>query len=601
MKRNITINMFGHLYSIDEDAYELLQKYEESLRNYFSRREGGNEIVDDIEARIAELFDELKAQGIEAINIDHVQNIITRIGNPQQMDDNATDTEDEPAQADSGKEDSGKEDSGAEQNGGSRTTGGYFSRLRQSGKRFYRNPQDKRLTGLLGGCAVFFGGDSLLWRIGFILLFFILWRFSAFTDNHFYFFLHAIFGQWHWWLLLAYVVMACITPVADTPEDRLRMKGQTVNAQNLAQEVSEEVRKTTGQPQSGRRGCLSSFFNILALFFKCIIIFFAVCFSLTALIFLIMVLVLIFAPDGMTENFGIFDMDYPWADHIVMTTLLVVSLIGLVLIIVYGVIHSVMAWRKQVVPMGAAQRFGWTLLWLICLCTAISIFVRIGTDCENLRHERYRRASAERIAANTHGGYWMQPEDWTFLQRHHWHVVTADPNGENHLTYKGEYYTGDEDVRFLDSNNELGGSTYTVERTDSLLSAGSYTLLATARSSGAGAYVYARADGKTYLAGIPTYGNTGGALWEKAREAVAGIDTLSVLSPEQTLAKAVAEANDGEGYGWSEVRIEGIRTATGRIDYGVTNDERITHSSYSGSWFSACDFKLLPDGGRSKP
>ena len=84
MKKNITINLCGRLFQIDEDAYELLQQYIESLRQSFGREEGGEEIVNDIEARIAELFDELRQKGIEAITIDHVKNIITRIGKPEE-------------------------------------------------------------------------------------------------------------------------------------------------------------------------------------------------------------------------------------------------------------------------------------------------------------------------------------------------------------------------------------------------------------------------------------------------------------------------------------------------------------------------------------
>ena len=72
MKKNITLNLCGRLFQIDEDAYELLQQYIESLRSSFGHEEGGEEIADDIEARIAELFDELRQQGIEAITIDKV-------------------------------------------------------------------------------------------------------------------------------------------------------------------------------------------------------------------------------------------------------------------------------------------------------------------------------------------------------------------------------------------------------------------------------------------------------------------------------------------------------------------------------------------------
>ena len=90
MKKNITINLCGRLFAIDEDAYEMLATYEQSLRNYFRTREGGEEIAEDLEARIAELFDDLKAQGAEAINIDHVREVIHRIGQPEEMEESPT-------------------------------------------------------------------------------------------------------------------------------------------------------------------------------------------------------------------------------------------------------------------------------------------------------------------------------------------------------------------------------------------------------------------------------------------------------------------------------------------------------------------------------
>ena len=79
MKKNITINLCGRLFNIDEDAYELLRNYIDTLRNYFARQEGGSEIADDLEERIAELLDELKSQGVEAINIDHVKEVVRRV------------------------------------------------------------------------------------------------------------------------------------------------------------------------------------------------------------------------------------------------------------------------------------------------------------------------------------------------------------------------------------------------------------------------------------------------------------------------------------------------------------------------------------------
>ena len=52
MKKNIQINLCGRLYQIDEDAYQLLSHYTETLRNYFMKQEGGSEIADDIEQEL---------------------------------------------------------------------------------------------------------------------------------------------------------------------------------------------------------------------------------------------------------------------------------------------------------------------------------------------------------------------------------------------------------------------------------------------------------------------------------------------------------------------------------------------------------------------
>ena len=54
MKKNINVNFFGTLYAIDEDACKLLESYLANMKSYFAKREGGDEIADDIEHRVAE-------------------------------------------------------------------------------------------------------------------------------------------------------------------------------------------------------------------------------------------------------------------------------------------------------------------------------------------------------------------------------------------------------------------------------------------------------------------------------------------------------------------------------------------------------------------
>ena len=147
MKKNITINLCGRLFQIDEDAYELLQQYINSLRSSFGRQDGGEEIVDDIEARIAELFEELNAKGIAAITIDHVKNIITRIGKPEQLAGEENNEKNDADNHNAGKE-------GHRFDSFHDAAESFFDnvRTRTAGKKLYRNPKDKMVAGVrIGG------------------------------------------------------------------------------------------------------------------------------------------------------------------------------------------------------------------------------------------------------------------------------------------------------------------------------------------------------------------------------------------------------------------------------------------------------------------
>ena len=87
MKKNISINLFGTLYNIDEDAYNLLESYLQSMQRYFTRQEGGEEVADDIEHRVAELLWQRREAGMTAVNIETVKEIIDTIGNAEQIAD----------------------------------------------------------------------------------------------------------------------------------------------------------------------------------------------------------------------------------------------------------------------------------------------------------------------------------------------------------------------------------------------------------------------------------------------------------------------------------------------------------------------------------
>lgn len=83
MKKTLTVNLGGTVFHIDEDAYQLLDKYLANLRIHFRKEEGSEEIMNDFEMRISELFNERVRLGYEVITIEHVEEVIKRMGKPE--------------------------------------------------------------------------------------------------------------------------------------------------------------------------------------------------------------------------------------------------------------------------------------------------------------------------------------------------------------------------------------------------------------------------------------------------------------------------------------------------------------------------------------
>ena len=82
MNKVININFQGRILPIEEMAYEILKQYIESLRVYFANEEGRDEIINDIECRIAELCEDRLKKGTVCIAANDIELIITSIGRP---------------------------------------------------------------------------------------------------------------------------------------------------------------------------------------------------------------------------------------------------------------------------------------------------------------------------------------------------------------------------------------------------------------------------------------------------------------------------------------------------------------------------------------
>lgn len=166
MKKVININFQGRVIPIEETAFELLKQYIESLRRYFANEEGRDEIINDIEGRIAELFSERIKKGATCITDEDVNAVIASMGRPEDFEAEAAGVGAEPNGA------SGAQQQQSSQSQSSTGTGTYNYGYNKTGRgRLYRNADDKIVGGVASGLANYFGIDPVIMRILFVVLF----------------------------------------------------------------------------------------------------------------------------------------------------------------------------------------------------------------------------------------------------------------------------------------------------------------------------------------------------------------------------------------------------------------------------------------------
>ena len=543
MKKNITINFFGTLYAIDEDAYELLNRYLGDMKRYFSRKEGGEEIADDIEHRVAELMLELKNDGREPIDIALVKEIIGRIGNPEELDEASGEGENGSATGHRGRE--------------------WFSE-QVSKKRLYCNPDDKLLCGVLSGIACYLGIDPVWVRLIVVALAILPIPFIYIS---------------FWTVLIIYVILALIVPEAKTPEERLRMHGKPVTMENLNEEIVSSA-DGTERPVVKRSG----FVQVLIVLIKAILIFVLASMAFGFFAFLAVILF------GASFFGMIFNVHNPVLQHAMDSDELMmfdaianngftwvsgIALFVAALVIVILIVHVIMR------VLGKGKSLG-RMLWIylaiffVSLIVGISSLVGFGIEMEyksDQINQEYREQREER----------RNQEEIDWLTDRGWEVIAHD-HTYNYMK-SSEHYSGDRSKEYIDGFSEHPNMLYTVERTVRI-TPGIYALEAAVRTNGEGPEIYAfNSKGERLSASFPVYANSGGEIWQ---EAMVRMENDSTLTGE---VKRIAEANRKRGHGWSRVRIDNIEVTDSIIRYGVTNRNGAT-GYWNGTWFSATDFKL---------
>ena len=170
MKKVININFQGRVIPIEETAYEMLKQYIESLRRYFANEEGRDEIINDIESRIAELFSERLKKGVTCITDEDVQSVMASMGRPEDFEAETNGNGGAQAGTQTGSAGASQQQQGSSSQQSQSTGSGYSAGPGRG--RLVRNADDKIIAGVCSGLANYFHIDPVVMRIIFMILLF---------------------------------------------------------------------------------------------------------------------------------------------------------------------------------------------------------------------------------------------------------------------------------------------------------------------------------------------------------------------------------------------------------------------------------------------
>lgn len=200
MKKTISINLGGIAFTIDEDAYLMLHEYIESIGRHLGNSDATKEVIQDIEARLAELFSTGKNTAKDVINLQQVEAAITAMGKPEDIA-GATEVKGESASAVPPT--------------GNATAG-------RVARKLYRNSDDKKVGGVVSGISAYLGIEDSIWLrlVAIVFIFFSLGTTA-----------------------LVYLILWIIIPEAKTTSQKLEMKGEPITLDNIQKEVSEAANR----------------------------------------------------------------------------------------------------------------------------------------------------------------------------------------------------------------------------------------------------------------------------------------------------------------------------------------------------------------------
>jgi phage shock protein PspC (stress-responsive transcriptional regulator) len=295
MKKIININLSGRVIPIEDSAYEKLQGYIESLRRYFANEEGRDEIINDIESRIAELMSEKVRKGADSITDNDVNEIANSMGRPEDFEgeeikEQSFASPGSTTQQTAQTEAPPKTKRGLYRDTSDKFIGGVCSGIAAylnvdpaivrilfaiitfggfglgfmayiilwivlpardvegyAGKRLFRNPQGRILGGVCNGLAAYFNKSAVGIRLIFlapILLNILINALDGFGGRgNFIFFPNIVFGSLTSTFVIAYIILWIVLPEARSAYEKMEMRGEKVDVNTIKQNVQDRARE----------------------------------------------------------------------------------------------------------------------------------------------------------------------------------------------------------------------------------------------------------------------------------------------------------------------------------------------------------------------
>ena len=350
MNKTVTINLSGIIFHIDEDAYQKLYNYLSTIKGYFSESDGRDEIMADIENRIAEMLSEKISDRKQVVLMTDVDYVISIMGKPEDFaGDKSTSEETKKEQP-------------------------TYSSSRKR-RKLFRDTDSKILGGVCSGIGAYFNIDPLWLRLA--------WVVASFT-----------FGTG----LLLYIVLWIIIPEAKTSAEKLEMHGEDINVSNIGKKVEQEMKhfgkkmENWGQEvkQSATSGKGRDFVDrfvdftssVFGAFFRVFAKLLGVFFIILGLIFLISIISSLLGGTGIihidNHSLSLHDFFYTFfdnGDQVTLASIAIILFLGIpLLMLVYKGVKMLLGIKEKnrFVNLSAG------ILWLIGLGLVITSAIQVS-------------------------------------------------------------------------------------------------------------------------------------------------------------------------------------------------------------------------------